>query len=389
MTFGSRPTIAVIDLDRLCANFRSSREFIGTSLKYLAVVKADAYGHGAVRCGQALESAGIDWLGVATPEEALELRTAGISCPILCLGGFVAGQEAQLIEHRVTPVIFELNNAVRLNEVANRSGMTVPLHVKVDTGMGRLGFPWSSAAEIADEFRKFGNLTVEGIMTHFASADDLEQADFTALQGRRFQEFLAVFRSAGFNPDFIDLSNSPAAIVNGGNGGNMVRLGGILYGLAGDILPAGVDRPDLKPVMAIKSSISHIKTVPAGDSVGYGRTFVASRDSLIAAIPIGYYDGYRRGLSNRSQMIVRGKAAPVVGRVSMDWTTIDVSDIPDVSLGDEVTVIGTEGDEVIYAEDLAKVLGTISYEITCGISRRVPKHFVGENTDTLPPIERK
>jgi alanine racemase len=388
MTFGSRPTHALIDLDRLCANFLAIREFVGVDLRYMAVIKADAYGHGAVECGSALRTAGVQWLGVATPEEALELRSAGISCPILCLGGFWTGQEDQLIRHRVTPVIFELDQAVRLNDRARQAGITFSVHVKVDTGMGRLGFAWPSGAAIAAEFRKFENLTIEGLMTHFASADDLSQSDFTALQVTRFGDFVSAFRSAGYDPEFIDLSNSPGAIVNGAHGGNLVRLGGILYGLAGDILPAGIDRPELRPVMSVRSCISHLKTVPAGQTIGYGRTYTTSRDSLIAAVPIGYYDGYRRGLSNRAQMIVRGKAVPVVGRISMDWTTIDVSDVPGVLLGDEVTVIGAEGDVVIRAEDLAKTLGTISYEITCGITRRVPRHFVGENTDSRVPVER-
>jgi alanine racemase len=304
------------------------------------------------------------------------------------LGGFWPGQETRLIENRITPVIFELDNAASLNEFARRAGVTFPVHVKVDTGMGRLGFPWGSASAIVDSFSKFGNLTIGGMMTHFASADDLTQADFTDLQVTRFRDVLSIFRSAGFNPEFIDLSNSPGAIVKGANGGNMVRLGGILYGLAGDILPAGIDRPELKPVMSVRSRISHIKTVFAGETIGYGRIFITSRESLIAAIPIGYYDGYRRGLSNKAKMIVRGQPAPVVGRVSMDWTTIDVSDIPGVSLGDEVTVIGRDVDAAICAEDLAKILGTISYEITCGITKRVPKHFVGENTDSGPPVHR-
>lgn len=380
MAIALRPTFAVIDLDNLCSNFRSCRKFIGSDLKYMAVVKADAYGHGGVECGRALESVGVDWLGVATPEEAIELRSSGISCPILCLGGFWAGQEAELIEHRITPVIFELNNAAGLNDLARRAGISFPVHIKFDTGMGRLGFSWRSAAAIAVEFRKFGNLTLEGMMTHFASADDLAQSDFTDLQVTRFHDLLAVFREAGFDPEFIDLSNSPGAVVNGSNGGNMVRLGGVIYGLAGDILPPGINKPVLDPVMSIRSRISHIKGVPAGDSIGYGRTFVAKRDSLIAAVPIGYYDGYRRGLSNRAKMIVRGHTAPVVGRVSMDWTTIDVSDIPGASLGDEVTIIGTSGDVSITAEDLANIIGTISYEVTCGVTRRVPKHFVAKNT---------
>jgi alanine racemase len=347
----------------------------------MAVVKADAYGHGAVECSRALEGEGVDWLGVATPEEALELRKAGITTSILCLGGFWPGQERILLDKEITPAIYEISRAANLNSVAKSADRVFPIHIKIDTGMGRLGIRWDSTAAFIDEVTRFENLTVEGLMTHFASADDPSEDDFTKLQVRRFHDSLSVFRAAGHSPKFLDLSNSPGAVAAGANGGNMVRLGGVLYGLVGDILPAGVSKPELKPIMSITSRISHLKTVALGESVGYGRTFVTKRESIIAAIPIGYHDGYRRGLSNKAEMIVRGYKVPVVGRVSMDWTTIDVTDIRGVSLGDEVTIIGRQGDETILAEELAGLIDSISYEITCGISGRVPRHFVGQGSD--------
>ena len=375
-----RPTYAEIDLAKLRSNFRSCRAFIGYNVKIMGVVKADGYGHGAVECSKVLESEGIDWLGVATPEEALELRSAGIESPILCLGGCWPGQEAVLIEKRITPTIFELSAAAGLNTAAEKLGGTVNVHIKIDTGMGRLGFRWDSVANLIDAFGKFENLRIEGAMTHFASADDLGESDFTSLQATRFHNAVDAIRAAGHAPEIIDLSNSPGAIGTGPQGGNLVRLGGVLYGLGEDILPRGITKPVLEPIMSVKSQISHLKSVPAGESIGYGRTFFTKNQSKIAAVPIGYFDGYRREFSNLSKMVVRGQAVPVVGRVSMDWTMLDVTDVSDVSVGDEVTVIGSREDISITAADLAGLIDTISYEITCGISRRVPRIYVGGRT---------
>lgn len=382
MRSGSRPTSALVDLGSLRKNFSSCKAFIGADLKYMAVVKADAYGHGGAACGRALASAGVDWLAVATLDEAVELRGAGIDKPILCLGGCWPGDEGRLIEHGITPAVFEMIRAAELNSAAGEAGRIIPVHIKIDTGMGRLGFKWNSAAEIADAFLQFKNLAVEGIMTHFASADDLEASDFTGLQAERFHEAVAAFRSADHAPECVDLANSPGAVVRGADGGNMVRLGGLLYGLSGDILPQGVRRPDLTPVMSVVSEIAHLKEISPGESVGYGRTFIAESRSLIAAVPIGYYDGYRRALSNQAHMIVNGHVAPVVGRISMDWTTIDVTNIPNAAIGDRVTVIGGGKNAWVRAEDLAMKADTISYEITCGISRRVPRLYVGDTTDS-------
>jgi alanine racemase len=380
MHIGSRPTLAQIDLGKLRTNFRSCRAFIGPEIIYLAVVKADAYGHGASQCSLALEAEGVKWFGVATPEEGIDLRKAGVAARILSLGSFWAGQESSLIDHGITPVIFEIEKAAAIDAAARSAGVRFPVHIKMDTGMGRLGFPWVDAAAIADRLTHFDHIDVEGIMTHYAAADDLMEDSFTKMQTDRFQECLDAFHAAGISPRLADISNSPGSIVKGPSGGNMVRLGGVLYGLAGDILPHGVDKPDLQPILSLRSEISHIKSLPSGHSVGYGRTFIATRDSRIASIPIGYYDGYRRELSNAAYVIVAGKKAPIVGRVSMDWITVDVTDIASASLGDQVTLIGNQGGLEIRVEDLARIAGTISYEITCGISRRVLRHYVGDRT---------
>ncbi|HKP69663.1 MAG TPA: alanine racemase [Pyrinomonadaceae bacterium] len=373
-----RPTWADINLDNLAANFHSVKEFVGRNVKYMAVVKADAYGHGAVQCAKRLEAEGVDWFGVALPEEGFELRRAGITKLILCLGGFWNEQESLVLNYHLTPVVFQIEKARLLNAAAERRGTVASIHVKVDTGMGRVGVRYDQVREFADSLSQLEHLRLEGLMTHFASADDLSQNEFTDLQIQRFHEAVAIFRERGFKPAYLDLANSPGAVAHPDARSNMVRLGGVLYGLGGDVLPRGIEKPTLKPVMSLHTCIADIKHIPAGDSVGYGRTFVAARDSLIATIPIGYQDGYSRPLSNVGRAIVRGCYAPVAGRISMDWTTLDVTDVTDATIGDEVILIGEQGGLQVLAEDLAKPTGTISYEITCGINRRVPRRYLPE-----------
>jgi alanine racemase len=375
-----RPTWAEIDLDNLAFNFRSAKEFIGSDTKYMAVVKADAYGHGAVACARRLESEGVDWFGVALPEEGVELREAGIRKRILCLGGFWEGQETLALNYSLTPVIFQIEKAAILNHAAATRGTDVSIHVKVDTGMGRIGVRFDHVEEFAEKLRSLSHLRVEGLMTHFAAADDLDQTHFTNLQMERFNSAVAVFREKGFNPAYLDLANSPGAVVHPASRSNLVRLGGILYGLGGDVLPNGVAKPELKPVMSVRTRVAHLKRVPAGETIGYGRTFHTEQDSLIATIPIGYQDGYSRTLSNIGHAIVRGSLVEVAGRVSMDWTMLDVTGVEGVQVGDEVTLIGTDNGQHIGAENLAKATGTISYEITCGINRRVPRLYKSDNT---------
>ena len=376
-----RPTWADIDLDNLAFNFRSARKFIGDDVKYMAVVKADAYGHGAVQCAKRLEAEGVDWFGVALPEEGVELRHAGIRKLILCLGGFWDGQASVALNHNLTPVIYQTAQAELLNAEAASRGTAVSIHVKIDTGMGRIGVRYDEVAEFARRLRGLDHLRLEGLMTHFAVADDLEQNDFTDLQMKRFDDAVGAFREMGFNPSYLDLANSPGAVAHPASRGNMVRLGGILYGLGGDVLPGGIDKPELKPVLSLRTRIAHLKTVPAGETIGYGRTFTTGRESTIATIPIGYHDGYHRVLSNVGRAIVRGIKVPVAGRLSMDWTMLDVSDVDSVSIGDEVVLIGEQGGNEIRAEDIAAASNTISYEVTCGINGRVPRIYRPVATD--------
>jgi alanine racemase len=372
-----RPTWAEINLENLAFNLQSVKEFIGEKISYMAVVKADGYGHSAVCCAKKLEEVGIDWFGVALPEEGLELRENGIKTPILCLGSFWSGQENLLLENDLTPVIYNLEVADKLDKAAKEKGLIAKIHIKIDTGMGRIGVRFDKTGEFSEKLRQFQNLQVEGIMTHFASADNLQENNFTNLQIQRFYEAVKTFENKGFQPKFKDLANSPGAVAHKNSLGNMARLGGVLYGLGGDVLPREIDLPKLKPVMSLCTKISHLKRVPKGETLGYGRTFTTEKDSIIATIPIGYQDGYSRTLSNSGKVIVNNHFAPVVGRISMDWTIIDVTDVPNIKINDEVILIGESGNLKITAEELARKTGTISYEITCGINRRVTRKYVG------------
>ncbi len=343
----------------------------------MAVVKADGYGHGSVDCAKRLENEGIDWFGVALPEEGLELRKAGIKKPILCLGSFWEGQENLLLINGLTPVIYQIEKArlydlaaAELNQIAN-------VHIKIDTGMGRIGVRCEDVKVFVQELKQFKNLNVEGVMTHFAVADDLSENDFTALQINKFNEAVKLFEDNGFSPKYKDLANSPGAIVQPNSLGNMVRLGGILYGLGEDILPTEVEKPELRPILSLHTKIAHLKKVSANETFGYGRTFKTERESVIATIPIGYQDGYDRRLSNCGSVIINNTYAPIVGRISMDWTILDVTDVPNVKVDDEVILVGRQNDKKISAADIAAKLDTISYEITCNISRRVPRKYVG------------
>lgn len=372
-----RPTWAEINLKNLAFNFNSVKEFIGEKISFMAVVKADGYGHGAVCCAKKLEEAGIDWFGVALPEEGFELRENKITTPILCLGSFWSGQENLLLENNLTPVIYNLEIAAKFDKAAKKRGIAAKIHIKVDTGMGRIGVRFDEINDFSEKLKQFQNLQVEGIMTHFASADDLNENKFTNLQIQRFYESVKIFEDKGFQPKYKDLANSPGAIAHKNSRGNMVRLGGVLYGLGSDVLPHEMDLPKLKPVMSLHTKISHLKKVPKGETLGYGKTFSTEKDSIIATIPIGYQDGFSRTLSNLGRVIVNNHFAPVVGRISMDWTIIDVTNVPDVKINDEVILVGKSDDLKISAEELAEKTGTISYEITCGINRRVTRKYVG------------
>lgn len=374
-----RPTWAEIDLNQLAANFNQVRKRVGSAARIMAVVKANAYGHGAVECARRLATQGADWFGVALPEEAIQLRESGIKQPVLCLAGFWPGQAAACIQYQLTPVIYRRDMLEALNQAAAEAGVIADAHVKVDTGMGRLGVRFDQLSEFVAQVGQFPNVRIDGLMTHLAAADDTSCQPLTHDQIHRFDEAVSVFREHGFRPTHLHLANSAGVYGHREAWGNMVRPGGVLYGLWRDVLPPNVADPQLAPVMSLYSRIIMLKWVPPGETIGYGCTFEASRRSLIATLPIGYHDGYMRGLSNRANVIVRGAYAPVVGRVSMDLTLVDVTDVAGVELHDEVTLLGWDRrhpDLRLRAEDLARIAGTLSYEVTCGVGDRVSRVYL-------------
>jgi alanine racemase len=378
-TFARRPTWAEIDLNNLAANFNRVRQRVSPVARVMAVVKANAYGHGAVACARRLAKEGADWFGVALPEEGIELRSANITQPVLCLAGFWPGQAAACIQHNLTPVVSRLDMIEALNQAASNAGVIADVHVKVDTGMGRLGVRFDQLSEFVDALAQFRNVRIDGIMSHLAAADDNACQPLTRDQIQRFEDAVVVFRNHGYRPTHQHLANSAGIYGHRDAWGNMVRPGGVLYGLWRDVLPLTTSDPGLVPVMSLHTRISLLKWVPPGETIGYGCTFEASRRSLIATLPVGYHDGYMRGLSNRAHVIVRGVYAPVVGRISMDLTLIDVTNVSGVELDDQVTLLGWNRQQTelnIPAEDLARIAGTISYEVTCGVSERVPRVYV-------------
>ncbi|HEY0099379.1 MAG TPA: alanine racemase [Pyrinomonadaceae bacterium] len=376
----ARPTWAEIDLDALAANFHEVRRRVGGEVKVMAVVKADAYGHGAVRCARRLAAEGAEWFAVALPEEGIELRRAGIVQPILCLEGFWEGQARACLEHKLVPVVYRLDMAEAYESAAREACVVADVHVKIDTGVGRLGVRYGGAAkEFARALKNFGHLRVDGLMTHFASADDAARDSLTAEQSECFEAARDSFRAEGHAPTFFHMANSAATFAHPRARGNMVRPGGVLYGLWRDVLQTQREPPELRPVLAMRSRIILLKWIEAGETLGYSCTFKATRPTLVATLPVGYHDGYVRALSNQGRVIVRGQFAPVVGRISMDLTLLDVTDVPGIRLHDQVTLIGAEGKLSLTAEEIAKTADTISYEITCGISARVPRKYRGES----------
>jgi len=371
-----RPTWAEINLDNLTHNFRVTKAALGAGVAIMPAVKADAYGHGAIECARALETAGAEWFGVALPEEGFALRNARVTTPILCLGGFWEGQEESIIAHRLTPVVFRLDILDRLNQSARTAGLVVDYHLKVDTGMGRLGVPHADLGGFLDAVARFGSVRMDGVMTHLASADNHDESEFTGRQMSLFETAVELVRSHGHRPTWIHEANSAGAHAYPRSRGNLVRLGGVLYGLWRDVTDGSIEPLDWRPVISLRTRIMLLKTVPAGTPLGYGGTFVTSRNTRIATLAIGYEDGLSRALSNQGNVIVCEQLAPIVGRVSMDLTLVDVTDVEGASVGDEAVIIGRQGSTQITAEEVAGQIGTLSYEVTCGISDRVPRVYL-------------
>ncbi|MBI3754547.1 MAG: alanine racemase [Deltaproteobacteria bacterium] len=368
-----RPTLAIIDRAAIQSNYLELKRNVAEDVEMLAVVKANAYGHGAVEAGKALEQVGCSFFGVALCEEGVELREAGIKSPIIVLGGVYPNQIRDAVEYDLTPVIFDIETARILDSLSAKTGKRINVHVKLDTGMGRLGLLPYQVVPFFKALKGLPNIEIEGVLSHFAEADE-EDKGFTGEQLNVFLKILNVVKDLGFNPRLMHLANSAAIIGHADSHFNLARPGIMLYGA----YPAGhmIEKIDLKPAIRLVTQIIHIKKVSKGFSVSYGRKFITKRDSIIAAIPIGYGDGYSRALSNKGEVLIRGQRARIAGVVCMDITMLDVTHIKDVSEGDEVVLIGKQGNDEITADEVAERAGTISYEILCGISNRVPRVYI-------------
>jgi len=369
-----RPTSATIDLGALKTNYFQLRDRVRGGAGVLAVVKANAYGHGDVEVARVLEGLGCEFLGVAIPEEGARLREAGIKKPIIVLGGLFPNQAGDIIDLGLTPVVFDASTASILNSAANERGTVQEIHVKIDTGMGRLGLRPEEVGPFFSRLKGLENLRLGALHSHFAESER-EEKRFSEEQMTGFESSVALIRQMGFDPKYVGISNS-AAIIEHLDGArfNLVRPGIMLYGSYPDGRLRG--KIDLKPVLELKTRILHLKSIPPGGSVSYGRRFVAKRQSMIATLPIGYADGLPRSLGNTGEVLVRGRRAPIAGTVCMDLIMADVTDIPGVQNGDEAVIIGSQGSEAITAEEVAAKAGTISYEIFCRISQRVQRIYV-------------
>lgn len=369
-----RPTRAEINLGHLRHNLRVVRRFAGAT-RVWGVLKADGYGHGASAAARTLERAGIDGICVALLEEGIELREAGIRTPILIMGGYYGQGWRELLAHNLTPVVYELEHINDLAREASFRGVgPVPVHLKVDTGMARLGARFENLDPLFQAIRANPALRLDGMMTHFANAD-ADDLGATEEQCDQFERAVALARNAGLDPTVLHAANSAALMRSPRARYDMARPGIALFGVA----PRADITPDLRPVMRVRSGIVSLRTVQTGDPAGYCSTWKAARTSQIATIPIGYADGVPRALSNRGRVLVRGKSAPIVGNVSMDLITVDVTDIPGASVRDEVVILGSQqgplGTDAITADEIATIASTISWEILTGISRRVPRFF--------------
>jgi alanine racemase len=368
---------AKINLDALKENITAIKTYTNTPV--MAVIKADAYGHGAVEFAKVLESK-VAFFGVATLAEALELRESGVRKPILMLGHTPAVLFPQVVKHGIRATISSYEDAAALSAEAVRQGVTAPFHFAVDTGMSRIGFQVTEAdADLCKKIVLLPNLQVEGLFTHFSNADDDDQAK-TEGQKALYEKFVEMLRLRGVNIPIRHTENS-AALINFTDHCDMVRAGIILYGSypSDEVQKANVP---LKPVLSWYARVTHVKALEAGRTVGYGATYTVTKPCMVATVSVGYADGYRRLLSNKGHVLIRGKAAPILGRVCMDQIVVDVTDIPGVCSGDPVTLIGKDGDLEITADQMAQWADTISYEIFCGISRRVPRVYV-ENGETV------
>ncbi|MBY6275137.1 alanine racemase [Symbiobacterium thermophilum] len=371
---GMRPTWAEVDLNAVRANIRALKR-ISKAPRLMAVVKANGYGHGAVPVATAAIEAGADWLGVASVEEGVTLRRHGIFAPILVLGYVSPGQAEAVLTEGLRVALFDGELGQALNREGRRLGRRARVHLKVDTGMGRIGLQPAEVGRLGRELARLDHVEVEGVFTHLATADEPGNP-YTRLQLERYEAALAELAAAGVRPAIRHAANSAGLMLHPEAHYDMVRSGIAVVGLP----PApGVAWPvKLAPALTWKTRVGLVKWLEAGHSISYGCTYTTARREQIATLPVGYADGYPRRLSNRAQVLIRGRRCPVVGVVTMDQMMVRVPDDLPVRVGDEVVLIGRQGGEEITATELAGLADTISYEIVCGISRRVPRFYGGE-----------
>jgi len=391
-TLNMRPVWVDVSLSALTHNFESIRSYVNprsekrrTARQVLCIVKGNAYGHGGPPVTKTLEKAGADWFGVTCTEEGIALREAGVRKPILILTSFVPGEEKQLLENNLTAVIHRCEQLAQLESAAARRGKKkVSFHLKIDSGMNRLGIATSSVDCFARQLAKSRHLQLSGVMTHFASSEaftDTVAGRQTREQEERFFAALERLRALGIDPGIIHLANSAAIVTRPETWADMVRPGAILYGYHPGYEPveqrAEIEkRLPLEPAMSLRTRIISLRDVPAGAGVGYGSSFVAQQASRIGVLAAGYGDGIHRGLSNRGKVLIRGELAPMVGIISMDVTMIDVTAVPDVELGDTATIYGTDGKFSHPAHLVARSVGTVTSDLLCAVSRRVPRFYL-------------
>ncbi len=379
-----RAAWAEVDLDALAHNMREVRRLAQKGALVTAVIKADGYGHGAKKIAQTLLDNGADRFAIAVLDEGIELRRAGFKVPILVLGYTDKERAEEVIYNDLEQAVYSWDLAEALSKEAVKHGKTVKLHIKVDTGMGRIGLqPDKDSVQLIKKISQLPNAAIEGIFTHFAVADAVDKA-YTEGQYEKFNWICAELEKENVKINVRHCGNSATIIDLPDMHLNMVRAGIMLYGLkpSDEVM---LDKLELRQVMSLKVRISHVKEIDAGQSVSYGRRFIAEEKRKIASLPIGYADGYTRMLSGKAEALVKGKKVPVVGRICMDQCMIDVTGIEDVKVGDEVVLFGKQNGNFIHIDELAEKLGTINYEIVCMISKRVPRVYIkgGKIVDVL------
>ena len=366
---------AVIDLDAICHNIKEVKRVIGPGVKVMPVIKADGYGHGAVPIAKALNEIGVDAFAVAIIEEGITLRNNGITQPIVILGYTSEYQYSSLIQYEIQPTVFCYEMAESLSRIASALGKDAKIHIKLDTGMNRIGFkPTRESFEIVKRIAGLPHIIIEGIFTHFACADEADKTS-AKKQKEEYDKFVGWLEEEGIQIPVKHVSNSAAIIDMDGWRMDMVRSGIITYGLYPSE-EVSKEVLDLKPAMSLKTHIVYIKEVGPGEGVSYNHTFVTKRNTKIATIPVGYADGYPRALSSKGKVLIRGLYAPIIGRICMDQFMVDVTGIDGVETRAEVTLVGQDGDQRISVEEVASEAGSFNYEFVCGISKRVPRVYM-------------